>query len=488
MPPIGRKPVIIQIRLDGANQRRAGVYRLAAIREIRVDSETSSGQQALLVGLLVMPVIVVIAVVLAVVGGVVWLTTASALPPTPAAVVATASEPPLAVVNRLVVVNAEGQLETMTPEGGDRRTLTNGPYVFQFPAWSPDGRSLAAIGVSRDAGGVFVLSDSADSPIPLYLSQERYPIYLYWSPDSRQVSFIADDPDAGIALYLAPRDGSQAARLLASGRPFYWDWAADSTELFLHTGFVNSRPRLSLWNLAQDVGGEELATPGYFQSPDISAGGRYLAYTEAPTSSDRQVVVADRRTGERLTVPHRGLAAFGWSPTAEQLLLMAGTGSAEISFGPLQLIDTPSGETRILTNAFAIAFFWSPDGRVVAYLSLHGQRPPSRDLLARPAGGAHRAALQPIQDGDLVLELWFVDVATGREQLGGAFRPTRQFISQFLPYFDQYAHSHALWAPDSQSLVLPVFTANADAIYRFFVDGRSPLPIARGSSAFWSRQ
>lgn len=453
-----------------------------------MDSESSPAQHALLVGLLVMPVIVVIAIVLGVVGGVIWL--ASATGPISVTTNASATTPgDLPAVNRLVVVNNEGQLETMTPEGRQQRTLTDGSYIFQFPAWSPDGRSIAAIGAGREDGGVFVMADTADSLTPLYRSQRDLPIYLYWSPDSRQVSFIASDPVAGLALYLTDRDGSQPGQVVTTGQPFYWDWSRDGAQLLLHTGFVNSQPRLSLWDLAQASSVTEWATPGYFQSPDISASGRYLAYTEVAAEDKRQVVIVDREGGERVTAPHRGLVALGWSPTADQLLFMAGAGSAETPFGPLQLIDPVSGQARLLTGAVALAFFWSPDGQTIAYLSPHGQRPPARDLLlTQPLARLQRAALQPAQRSELIFDLWFIDMASGQESLGGTFQPTRLFVSQFLPYFDQYAHSHAVWAPDSRSLVFPTFANNNSVIYRFFDDGRPPQAVTPGSIAFWSRQ
>ena len=51
-------------------------------------------------------------------------------------------------VNRIVIVNDEGQVETLAPDGQDRRVLTRqgNTIFFQFPAWSPDGRRLAVIG------------------------------------------------------------------------------------------------------------------------------------------------------------------------------------------------------------------------------------------------------------------------------------------------------------------------------------------------------
>jgi TolB protein len=62
------------------------------------------------------------------------------------------------------------------------------------------------------------------------------------------------------------------------------------------------------------------------------------------------------------------------------------------------------------------------------------------------------------------------------------------FVSQFLPFFDQYALSHRLWSPDSSALVLPARVEGASQIMLFPADGGEPRPVAPGSMAFWSHE
>lgn len=454
-----------------------------------MDSETSSAQSALLVGLLVMPVLVVIAVVLGVVGGVLWLAGAAApaasVPTTPAASVAPAADP---ASMRLVIVNPRGQLVTMTADGQERSVLTEGDYRFQFPAWSPDGRWIAAIANSLTESGVFILTPDGAAPTIVYEDSRDIPIYLSWSPDSAQVSFIANHPADGIALYLAPADGG-GSQLVTTGQPFYWDWTGDSASLLLHTGFVGSNPRLTFWDVAQATAGEALSAPGYFQSPDLSPSGRYIAYASENGADERQITVVERATGHSVQAPHRGLAALAWSPAADTLAYIAGVGETETFFGPLRLLDPATGAVSTLSADLVVAFFWSPDGRTLAYLTPHGAEPRSRDL-ARPADPmAPRPTLRLIQEErGVTLDLWLVDVASGEARLNSAFQPSTLFLAQFLPFFDQYARSHRVWAPDSQSLVLPTTSDGLAFIARFFTDGRPPDLVTLGFSAFWTWQ
>jgi len=85
------------------------------------------------------------------------------------------------------------------------------------------------------------------------------------------------------------------------------------------------------------------------------------------------------------------------------------------------------------------------------------------------------------------VRLAFVDVSTGVVRSERVVRLGSHFVNELLPYFDQYAQSHRLWAPDSASILLPL----VDAIGRTRLvvvpaDGTDSRPIADGLSGFWS--
>ena len=92
------------------------------------------------------------------------------------------------------------------------------------------------------------------------------------------------------------------------------------------------------------------------------------------------------------------------------------------------------------------------------------------------------------QQEEFQLELWVLEMESGVRNRLVTFRPTDLFLRQFLPYFDQYALSHRLWAPDGSALVLPVQEGRAENIYVVPADGQQLRLIAEGEVAFWSRQ
>ncbi len=385
------------------------------------------------------------------------------LPPSPAGL------PP-----RLVVVAPDGSLQTLNPDGSDARALSAPGLSFQFPAWSPDGRFIAAPGSDGSEAGVWVLRDASDpQPVSVYRSRNRAPFYLYWSPDGRWLSFLANDAP-GLALWLAEPDGKTAARKIESGQPFYWDWAAESDRMLIHSGGRAPDGLITFIDIEGASLSGEMAPPGPFQAPGISPDGRYSAFAENGTAGASAVVIRDMtQEGVRQSALHTGFAALSWSPRNNQLAFISPPVMAPHFFGPLQLLDAADGSLRTLSRRTVVAFFWSPDGDTIAFLS--------------PADASGARAPGLAQASSSLLDLWLVDAGAGEERRLATFRPGELFTLQFLPFFDQYALSHRLWSPASDALALPVQEGDGrERIYIFPTDGSPPRPLADGNMAFWS--
>ncbi|MCA9873467.1 MAG: hypothetical protein KC441_07425, partial [Anaerolineales bacterium] len=275
----------------------------------------------------------------------------------------TAVSPP-ASAGRIVYINQNGQIVTIDPDGNNGRLLTHDDFTYQFPAWSPDGSQVAAIG--QDA--IYLLPDNETAdPLNLYTNARQNPFYLYWSPDGRYLSFLTNDLQHGIGLRLVSADASEEARLLATGSPFYWNWTLDSQRMLIHTGAAGEDARLALLSTDSFDDAEDIAPPGSFQAPGISADGRYWAYAEDKGDGTSWLVVTNQENDQDWMERHLGMVALGWSPTEPYLAFTNGAQERSVTFwGPLRLFDAASGETRLLSASTTLAFFWSPDGRYLA--------------------------------------------------------------------------------------------------------------------------
>lgn len=121
---------------------------------------------------------------------------------------------------RIAFVDLDGQLQTMGPSGEAPRAITRagGRFAFsQFPAWSPDGQSLAAIAGDGVRTGVYVFADRAGAepdegaggrvglswtgPLRLFDAGTRAlrtvtdePVLaFFWAPDGQTIAYLTLD-------------------------------------------------------------------------------------------------------------------------------------------------------------------------------------------------------------------------------------------------------------------------------------------------------
>ena len=398
---------------------------------------------------------------------------------------------PAPAAERLVVVESDGSLVTMDRDGRARSTYDVPGVTFQFPAWSPDGTQIAAVGASAESGGIYVFpagSRAGDVEL-IYSSEDNRPFYLSWSPDGTRVTFLTNQPD-GIALRVAPADAGSPAAVVRNGAPLYWDWI-DPARLLVHTG--SSGPDAFVGEV--DLAGETLVDPGtdpgYFRAPGFGAADGRRAWT-GPGAEESQVIVIEAPDrGARQEIPVEGSVAITFNPAGDTLAFIATDrpieSSVPLPVGPLRVIDAATGTVRALVDEPVVAFFWSPDGRTIATIEVIEDTTPDnevlRDVRLAATGGFETVAAA---DEGVPVRLRFVDVPTGEPRADREINVTDLFAFQVLPFFDQYALSHRLWAPDSSALVLPVSDDGVDRLVLLPADGREPERLTDGAMAFWS--
>ena len=401
---------------------------------------------------------------------------ASLFPEEPSASPSTASLPsadavtPLGADGSVVVLGTDLSLSIVASDGRTSQLATVADGTFTFPAWSPDGRRIAAIRYGTGIQSILVFDAAGTSdPVVLLESPDIGPFYLSWSPDGRSLSYLASQADL-LSLRVAPVDGTAPVdgsgdqSIVGSGSPFYFDWIG-SDRMLAHVG---SGPEALLGEIGLDGTADDpvLGAPGEFRSAVVSPDGSLVSFVQVDADGGSEVVVATRDGSEPQSVPVFGPAAMTFDPTGVDVATIGAiepmASPLTIPVGPLRLLERATGAERTLLDEVVVSFWWSPDGATIAALS------------ARPSGSASE------------IHLIFLDVASGAVLSDTVVMPGRVFIDQVLTYFDQYALSHRLWSPDSAAFLLPVGDADGGTqIAVLGPDGRDPV-LLPGQAAFWS--
>jgi TolB protein len=387
---------------------------------------------------------------------------------------------------RLAVVEADGSLFTMDRAGNGIVRRGGSDATYLFPAWSPDGGRVAAIAAGAGGGAIHVFptagggSASPAPPTVIYQSADASPFYLYWSPDGRSVTFLTSEAGGGLALRSALADGAGPSTVVWEGSPMYWTWTGDR-RLLVHSGGQGVGSFLGEVGPADGAGDPIGAASSAFRAPAVSSTGHYRAFAVPDGDTGLKVVAAATAGPGRQEVPAFGGAAFAFDPAGDRLAFIAATEPGtppDFPVGPLRLLDPATGGLRTLLPGVEVAFFWSPDGQTIATIQAPAAQEPGASSSAVPAR---------LVDTGVWVEVVFVDVATADVESTQEVQLADLFVSQFLPFFDQYALSHRLWTPDSRAVALPLVAADGSVnIAEVRADGSEPRTIAPGVAAFWS--
>jgi TolB protein len=363
-----------------------------------------------------------------------------------------------------------------------------GPLLYyQYPTWSRDGSQLAFVGVGAEGGQtsskLLIANMDDDSVENIYSSESEHPIYLNWSPDNANVSFISSNVSGqNLILQSVPAEGGERT-ILDTGSPYYWSWSPDGSVMIVHAGgaAASSPEHLAFLNVdATTVTEQGLdSTPASFQAPAWSPDGSRIAFARV-TGEENEIIVTDAagQNPEKIG-SFAEKTAFAWSGDGTRFAYIDGVQALDAgTIGSLHVMDMETSE-EIVKDANIIAFFWSPSGEELAYFVLLQAQ--SEENSSTDSGDAAQTTPQ------FVLELNVLDVTSGESRELFTYRPTQQFLS-LLPYFDQYHQSVTIWSPDNNNLVLSFLGGSGDpGIAVVAASGNlEPRFIASGYLAFWS--
>ena len=294
-----------------------------------------------------------------------------------------------------VVVVSSCSLWLMAPDGRQQSRLLASRGYLSDPAWSPDGRQVAYVARPDRLCLVHVTSRREQPLVSGVAEDVRWP---RWSPDGKQLAFMGD----GRLYTIAAAPGAQPAPRTPPGWGALYSgdapaWSPDGTHLAVAAG----RPGKSAIYVtaAGDGALRRIVLKGDNRSPAWSPDGAWIAFaSERSGATNLYVVRPDGHDEQALTQGPGTDMDPVWSPDGKRVVfsrrLTRPTKGGSPGTTGVWVVEVSTRREHALTpgSRWDGHATWSPDGERVVFVSYRDA--PARRTPSPYAEDADRTQLE----------------------------------------------------------------------------------------------
>lgn len=345
---------------------------------------------------------------------------------------------------------------TVLGPGAERNELyveTADGYLAQ-PSWSPDGR-LVAFSRASSTGNWLVIGPGTGGSLVTYETPFAA-FYIHWSPDGRSVAMLGA-ADSKVALAILDLE-TGVVEMVDAAVSYYFHWSPDSSRVL--TYLDNSRLQIIEASSGQIT---PVATFDFiwsaYQAPSWMPDGDSIVYVrpaeDQSEGAQDELVIHDLESG-RIDVIGTGAGFFSFAVSPDGTLVAYSLHSLADT-ASMYLVEPDSGEVAEVDAPNTVAWQWSPDGRKILLLGINEER---------------RLSMDVYQDGAITAY--------------PSITPSENFLRSYIPFWNQYGHSHTLWAPDSSAFVYAAADRGEDYVFLQPLKEERPVLLGAGSMAVFS--
>ncbi len=322
-----------------------------------------------------------------------------------------------------------GGLWVVPANGGTPRRVADADNACS-PVWSPDARMIAFHDWNAD--GIYVVpvgEDAAPTGKKISVDYPKEAGGLYrltgWTPDHKIGAIFRSHAES--ALYVLPLRGGPPTRVTRGGHPLQPRWCPDGRQLVFARRLDQSHSSWADYGIASvpAEGGEVMVIPveaggkivrrGWGGGNNVSPDGRTIVFAgrtadeAAPNSHIWTLPVGGGETRQLTDVPLPLADGFPcWSPDGKAVAFVRSRDVQNIirrfTEADIFVISSGGGEPRQLTvEADMVAFgsiAWSPDGKLLAYLSIDDEWSTEGETLrVIPAEGGESRVVMKLRGG-----------------------------------------------------------------------------------------
>jgi hypothetical protein len=347
----------------------------------------------------------------------------------------------------LLVTRSDGSVAIIDTDGIESARLNEGASITR-PIQATASPLGDVIWVDQTARGRVLLWSGGETRT---LAVPFEPFYFSWDPLGERVVLLGNGTSGVAGAILVVSDGSLVD--LGEATPFFFDWRPSGTGLVGHldrdtTVLIDAKTgtRRLISDSDAGFGAPEFLSEDVIITVRGSAGVSASIGLPLAQADENQLVVTDLASSTSTVVETvEPFTAFS-STTDGRIAFVTGDAADGILADRLSVVKTSEpADPVVVFEDSVVALEWSPTGSHLLFFTI--------DLDA--------AELTPhVWDGEGVTSF-------------PPYRPTDLYISQYLPFADQYARSQTAWSPDGSAFAYVKASGEDGEVWIQSLDGRA---------------